>query len=576
MFIRNKVLFSLLKPHTSSNHYSSSSTLHPPSSTHSTTADATKATIKEELKQAGGWFTTLAKSKANIIIGGTVGLLGLNFIITKGASWWYTRQVGSSLSHGILPPPSSTASSTTGIASTPPPSASTSRVSSSDKQQQVRDYYRRSLVDRPELHTQIKDILNPKTPTRFFHIITGRRGTGKTTAVLRCCRDLKEGRGMGYINVDPVSRDFGKDLGETFNFRMEEHLTIFNVISQITLGSKVAETPKKDPLSTLRRAAGALHDAAAAFKNMTGEPFILVIDSTDRLLHSSNSSGNGSSSSSDNSQVLTALLQYAEQWAEEGVVICVFIVSDEETMEKLSGSNPLSSRVAHPPLMVRDLTRTQAITLLSHYGISDDIDDDSNTKMMMMKKKKSNATTTTPSLAGKCLDLSGGSLLLLERCAGIINALKTNTGTTDDEVIGHHVETNMMSLVRGAYKAAGLLDATPHQLAGLSVIKELLELPAPIFDNDNDDTTNNNKKKKNGLAASKWRELIPNVDHQKKLLREGGGVLEFDGERVRFSSRLARVYAERELRGVVSKEAAEKLDGGKKKKKKKEWWVIGK
>jgi hypothetical protein len=498
-------------------------------------------------------------------------------MITRGASWWYTRQVGSSLSHGILPPPSSTAyDTTTVIANTPPTSTSPATTSSSDEQQQVRDYYRRSLVDRPELHTQIKDILNPKIPTRFFHIITGRPGTGKTTAVLRCCRDLKGGRGMGYINVDPVSRNFGKDLGETFNFRMEEHLNIFNVISQITLGSKVAETPKKDPLSMLRRAAGALHDAAAVYKNMTGKPFILVIDSTERLLHSSSISGDASSSS-DNGQLLTALLQYAEQWAEEGVVICVFIASDADTMEKLRGSYPTSSRVAHPPLMVRDLTRTQSTTLLSHYGITDDVyDDDSNTEMQ--KKKKSNATTTTPSLAGKCLDLSGGSLLLLERCAGIINALRTNTGTTNDEVIGHHVETNMMSLVRGAYKAAGLLDATPHQQAGLSVIKALLELPAPIFDDedddddDDDDDTNKKKtKKKNGLAASKWRELIPNVDHQNKLLREGGGVLEFDGERVRFSSRLARVYAERELRGVVSREAAEELDGGKRRKKKK-WW----
>lgn len=373
---------------------------------------------------------------------------------------------------------------------------------------------------------------------------------------------------MGYINVEPVARDFGKDLGETFNFRMEEHLTIFNVISQILLGSQVAETPKKDPLSTLRRAAGALHDAAAVYKNTTGKPFILVIDSIERLLHSSSSS---SDSSGDNGQVLTVLLQYVEQWAEEGVVTCVFITSDADAMEKLSGSSPASSRLAHPPLMVHDLTRAQATILLSHYGITDDDDYDgsNNSTIKMNVKSTTTPATTPPSLARKCLSLAGGSLLLLERCAGIVNALRANT-SVNDEVIGHHVETSMMSLVRGAYQAAGLLDATPHQKAGLSVVRALLQLPATIFYDDDittrgssvisNNTTTDNKS--NGLAASKWRELVPNVDHQRKLLREGGGVLEFDGERVRFSSRLARVYAERELRSVVSREAAEELDGG--------------
>ncbi len=43
--------------------------------------------------------------------------------------------------------------------------------------------------------------------------------------------------------------------------RFEEHVTLFNIVSQAVLGTKVRDTGEEHPLSSLRRSAEALHSA---------------------------------------------------------------------------------------------------------------------------------------------------------------------------------------------------------------------------------------------------------------------------------------------------------------------------
>lgn len=56
-------------------------------------------------------------------------------------------------------------------------------------------------------------------PTRFYQILTGSPGSGKSTVVREACAAI--GGGIGYVDVSPAFEifDFGRDLGNAFNFR---------------------------------------------------------------------------------------------------------------------------------------------------------------------------------------------------------------------------------------------------------------------------------------------------------------------------------------------------------------------
>ena len=61
----------------------------------------------------------------------------------------------------------------------------------------------------------------------------------------------------------------------------------------------------KHPLASVRQTAEALHTASVQFRRRVGRPFVLVIDSADRLARNEES---------DN--VLGAMLAYARDWAQ--------------------------------------------------------------------------------------------------------------------------------------------------------------------------------------------------------------------------------------------------------------------
>lgn len=89
--------------------------------------------------------------------------------------------------------------------------------------------------------------------------MTGPPGAGKTTLLREACAAM--GGGVGFVDVPPAfEEDWGRELGSTFNFRFEEHLTLFNIVSQALIGSKLAPEGRHR-LSSLRRSAEALHSA---------------------------------------------------------------------------------------------------------------------------------------------------------------------------------------------------------------------------------------------------------------------------------------------------------------------------
>ena len=428
---------------------------------------AAEEAVDQSAHAANGWLKNFAKSKASIIVGGAVGLVALQFLTNQGLSWWYESSVYETLQKGLLPDRAPLAAKAT-------------------------------LLERSDVRSQLRQLLQPKTPTRFFHIISGPPGSGKTTIVRQACEEM--GGGVGYINVNPCFGaglpDFGRDLGEAFNFRLEEHVTIFNVVTQLAVGSKLAEKGS-GKLMSLRRAADALGHAAKSYKQKSGRPFILVIDSVERL------SGD---KSSEEGAALTALVEYAKHWAEEGSLTTVFITSDRKTVNALMGGNAVAVRSSNP-LMIGDVDGKEARAFLKNLGIHG-------------------------SLAQQCIDLVGGSLLQLERCAGTLNA-----GYTFDQV-----RKEMLLLMAQGYKAAGLLDATDYQKEGMAVIKALLKADG-----------------QHQISLSQWRTLVPTSDHQDALL--AGYVLQMHDDAVHFGSKLSENFARDMLPNQLSREALAYLKG---------------
>ncbi|PRW33927.1 hypothetical protein C2E21_7422 [Chlorella sorokiniana] len=303
----------------------------------------------------GGWFTDFARGKLRLFVAAGLGLAALNAGSTAAFGWWYRKSVLDTLMHGVLPP------------AVPPPE-----------------------LERPQLRQRVREMLQPQEASRFYHIVTGPPGGGKSTLLREACREM--GSGVGYIEVSPAfDVDWGRDLGNAFNFRC----------SNLCWGPST--------------------------KTRAGRPFVLVIDSADRL-----------SRSEESQKVLGAMLEYARDWAQEGSITTVFVAHDWNTVERLTGDHPAQSRAA-PPLTVPDISEDEALQYMSTLGLQ-------------------------PKLAKKCAGLLGGSLLLMQRSAAMLKA-----GVPFAEV-----KQQLFDLIEIAYLRAGLLDAGPHQEGGLAAIEALL------------------------------------------------------------------------------------------------------
>ncbi|KAL4435182.1 hypothetical protein ABPG77_001864 [Micractinium sp. CCAP 211/92] len=332
-----------------------------------------------------------ARSRLRLLLAAGLGVVALNAASSLAAEWYYKKQVLDTLMRGVLPPP------------LPPPE-----------------------LERSELRQRMRELLEPPEADSFYKIVTGPPGGGKSTLLREACRNL--GSGVGYLDVNPAFEvDFGRDLGNAFNFRLQDHLSFLNTVAQPVLGTKYEDPRGQHPLATTRRSAEALHDAAREFRAKTGRPFVLVIDSADRLARNE-----------DSEKVLAAMRAFARDWAQEGSITTIFVAHEWSTVEKLIGDHPVQSR-AGPPLRVPDVTPEESLQYLEALGVA-------------------------PLMAEKCAGLVGGSLLSLQRCAALAKA-----GLPFAEI-----KQQMLDLIELAFVQAGLLDQSPQREGGLRCIEALL------------------------------------------------------------------------------------------------------
>lgn len=412
---------------------------------------ATSEPITQAASAGASWFANFVKNKATVVIAVGVGLVCANVVATSYYDVVYKKAVIKTLEEGVKPPP-----------------------------------VPHAFLPRKQLKEGIRGLLHPEHPTRFFSLIYGSPGSGKSTLVRSVCQEMTGG--VGYLEVSPATEDFGKDLGEVFNFKFERHVSLFNLVTQTVLGSKAVEgIVSESKLASLRRSAEALHAASVEYRQHTGRPFVLIIDSLDRLC--SHSSDKQSSSTQD--AVLHALIEYSKQWAEDGSISVVFVADTWNAARAVLQDNPMASR-AGPPLLVGDISADEAKQLLKfHLGVKDD------------------------NVVDAAVDLVGGSLLLLERLAGLY------TSGLDFQSI----KQRLIQLMALQYETIHLTQA--H----LSVFKVLLASAGNV------------------LSSDEWRKHCPSVDDRNEMLHHG--ILSYDGSHVKFASKLAGLCAAALVAGTL-------------------------
>lgn len=187
----------------------------------------------------------ILKNKLQVVVAAGLGLVGVNFAVNYGYQLTYKHAVLQKLEGGLLPPPAPLAA-----------------------------------LPREVLREEVRALLRPAKPARFYAVVAGPPGAGKSTALRAACRDV--GPGVGYFDVSPACEDFGADLGQAFDFSFEKQVGLFNMVSQAVLGAKTVELGGHK-LGSLRRSAEALAGAAREYRAQHGRPFVLVLDSVDRL-----------------------------------------------------------------------------------------------------------------------------------------------------------------------------------------------------------------------------------------------------------------------------------------------------
>ncbi|DBA82847.1 TPA: hypothetical protein ACH3X1_007069 [Trebouxia sp. C0004] len=347
-------------------------------------------------------------------------------------------------------------------------------------------------------HTVVEDldrILMQDQPSKFYYVVTGAHGRGKSTLLREMC--LRRGKkGMGYIEVEPHPKDFGKSLGAALDFNFQEHMGMLNQL--VGLMGALPVHKEDSPQMTFKRAASALQEAAAEHKKRTGRPFVLIIDAVDRLAEHA-------------PDILETLQDYCKDWAEQTIVSVVLVCSEGLAPHIMHSRDAWSH--AYQPGEIRNITNEEAKDYLVNRGI--EAED-----------------------AEELVKVTDGVFQRLEKCVVMLGRGMSVQQTTD--AILQDIETHFVS--------AGLLDNTPQQKPGLRVVRELIKPPSSKWSQLFGGNANLGRLH---ITAAEFRELVPEQDMQDKLLNRSS-VFAYDGSHLRFESKTSEAYARDVLPGKVS------------------------
>lgn len=180
------------------------------------------------------------------------------------------------------------------------------------------------------------------TAQGHYHLITGEKGTGKTSMLLKAMRKI-DGDGVAMLEANADIEIFRTRLGKALNYEFHEDY----------IGSLFSFKGPRESTSLLEieRAFNKMEKIALRRRSRVGKPLLLIINRS-HLLHDND----------EGRQLLQVIQQRAELWAASRLVTVVF-VSDEYWIEERL--RPFATRMRVLP--VHDVPRSVVVPSLRDF-----------------------------------------------------------------------------------------------------------------------------------------------------------------------------------------------------------------
>ena len=194
-----------------------------------------------------------------------------------------------------------------------------------------------------EEQVTIDNIVNGTAQGRYY-ILTGEKGTGKTSRLLKAMKKV-QGAGAVMLEAHGNLEIFRLRLGRALDYEFHEDY----------LGSlfSLKDPRNTTPLLDIERAFDKMEKIALRQWKMTGRPLVLIVNGLD-LLHSDE----------DGCDLLELMQQRAELWAASHLVNVVFGSNNYWATERL-----LSNATRLQVIPVRDIARGPAIAALGNFRL---------------------------------------------------------------------------------------------------------------------------------------------------------------------------------------------------------------
>jgi KaiC/GvpD/RAD55 family RecA-like ATPase len=205
-----------------------------------------------------------------------------------------------------------------------------------------------NYFERPKEEHLVKLLVGNEAKPGSFNLITGEHGTGKSTIVKHCCKEV--GSGVLYVLVPSDPALFADKIGKTINYDFQ-HVSFWS-----QLRSKYFEKENRVSKSELNVVLDAISQASERFSEKHSRPAVLVIDNLTVL-------------AKEDPATFTRLIRFAKEEADRRRLVVTFVSSEGHTPRKILELSE-SSRLAKI-IEIGDLADNDAVRYLSERDVSD-------------------------------------------------------------------------------------------------------------------------------------------------------------------------------------------------------------